>query len=541
MKKHLFLVAALVASMAVSADVIVDETFDYDVDTLCAGGTGWTSSGVLTTGERRAILATPLVYTQSDKEYILSGVGKAVQNVYSAGTNYIAYKQLSAINSGVVYLSYLYKGDGDQGQSQSEIIGLSDRNNQSAVKAWAGKQSNKTKNPFRLGVTRVSTTGSDIQWCDNPLINANTVTLVVLKYDFSTQTASLFINPEIGTTVEPTPDVSDADKGTAVSSLGYLMFKHNGSSAANFTVGGVRVSTTWAEAVAKKGELIKLDTPEVGIVSDIEGDKFTAHWTTVENASGYKVKVYYGENAISEDVVDGQDLSSAIISNMPVATELTYTVTAVGDGVDYKNSDESSASAAFSTTSNPIDSIVFLPSDAIWTFTDMYPNPSAYIDANGVLGYDFTQVYLQVSSKSGYTARAVLSGTSGIITLPAVASASKIKVYAHAGTDTKAIKIEQYNYGTEEWEQLGEDFPLSKSDITEVIATPKSGIAKLRVANADGSSKYIWKIETIPAPDDPTAIDEVNAGVKARKVIKDGQMLIERNGELYNMTGAKVL
>ena len=148
MKRHLFLVAALAASMAVSAAVIVDETFNYDADTLCAEGTGWTSSGILTTGENRAILATPLVYTQNDKEYILSGVGKAVKNVYTSGTNYIAYKQFSTLNSGVVYLSYLYKGDGDQGQSQSEVVGLSNVNNQSAVKAWAGKQSSGTKNPF---------------------------------------------------------------------------------------------------------------------------------------------------------------------------------------------------------------------------------------------------------------------------------------------------------------------------------------------------------------------------------------------------------
>lgn len=50
-----------------------------------------------------------------------------------------------------------------------------------------------------------------------------------------------------------------------------------------------------------------------------------------------------------------------------------------------------------------------------------------------------------------------------------------------------------------------------------------------------------WADVVKAAPGGTVAIDEVNAGVKARKVIKDGQMLIERNGELYNMTGAKVL
>lgn len=549
MKKHLFLVAALVASMAVSADVIVDETFDYTVGDAIGTTANWTTTGDITSGEGRLVSNVSLSYSADEKEYIHSGYPKSLKHNYSSnktdntnGTQYVSYRTFATVSSGAVYLTYIYKPDGKQSQSNSELLGLTSGTSNPSARPWTGKLTEGTTDGslFRFGLTRQSGTSGDIQWGTNSYSCESTI-LLVLKYDITNGSASLFINPTLGATEEPTPDLTATTDGAARNNINAIMFRNHGGSKSNYYAGGVRVSTTWAEAVAKKGELIKLDTPEVETVSDIEGDKFTAHWTTVENASGYKVKVYYGENAISEDVVDGQDLSSAIISNMPVATELTYTVTAVGDGVDYKNSDESSASAAFSTTSNPIDSIVFLPSDAIWTFTDMYPDPSAYIDANGVLGYDFTQVYLQTSSKSGYTARAVLSGTSGVITLPAVASASKIKVYANAGTADKAIKIEQYNYGTEEWEQLGEDFPLSKNDITEVIATPKSGTAKLRVANADGSSKYIWKIETIPAPDDPTAIDEVNAGVKARKVFKDGQMLIERNGELYNMTGAKVL
>ena len=351
MKKHLFLAAALMLSLAMSASVIIDETFAIGVTNL-ADATDWTTTGTLTTGDGRLVLNTPLQYSNTGGEYVLSGVGKAVQNVYSAGTNYIAYKQLSAINSGVVYLSYLYKGDGNQGQSQSEIIGLSDRNNQSAVKAWAGKQGDEsgTKNPFRIGVTRVSTTGDDIQWCNDPLVTANTVTLVVLKYDFSTQAASLFINPTIGSTEEPTPNAIDSEIGTAKTSLQYLMFKHNGKSVANFTVGGIRVSTTWAEAVAKKSEVVlpALDAPAVGAASAIGAEEFTANWTAVENATGYKVSVSAGAKEIAVQNVTGQAKASATFYNMPVATELTYKVTAIGDGENYDDSEASDASAAFS-------------------------------------------------------------------------------------------------------------------------------------------------------------------------------------------------
>lgn len=539
MKKHLLTITALAIAIFAQADVVVDETFNYDADTLCAEGTGWTSSGswAVDKGANRALLATPLKYTQDDKEYVLSGVGKAVKNVYANGANYIAYKQIDIINSGVVYLSYLYQGNGDQSQSQSEVIGLSDANNQSAVKVWAGKQSSGTKNPFRLGVTRVSTKGAEIQWCDNPTIATNTVTLVVLKYDFSNQTASLFINPTIGSTEEPAANATDSVIGTAKSSLEYIMFKHNGASTANFTVSGLRVSTTWTEAVAKKGEVTTLDAPEVGTASEIGADNFTANWIAVENATGYRVNVYYGENVIAEKVVSGQDETSAVVNNVPVATTMNYKVIALGDGIDYGNSPESSASANFTTTSAAVDSIVLLPSDAIWKITPLYTN--TYTSAS-LFGYDFTDVYFQNSNKSGYTARIVLSATTGVITLPVVTSASQIKIYAHAGTDQKVIKVEQYNYSTEEWEQLGENYPLSKDNITEVSVTPKAGVAKLRVANADGSSKYIWKIETIPASVVPSGVESVATNAKARKVMVDGQMLIERNGEYFNLTGTRV-
>jgi hypothetical protein len=41
-------------------------------------------------------------------------------------------------------------------------------------------------------------------------------------------------------------------------------------------------------------------------------------------------------------------------------------------------------------------------------------------------------------------------------------------------------------------------------------------------------------------PSDPTALDQVELTGKAHKVFVNGQMLIERNGELFNMTGARI-
>ena len=518
MKKHLFLAALLMAGMAMNASIIIDETFAVaDNITNLADATDWTTTGTLTTGDGRVILSKPLEYSNTGGEYVLSGEGKAVQNIYTEGTNYIAYKQITKVNSGVVYMSYLYKGDGNQGQSQSEIIGLANGTSNSSVKAWAGKQADQTKNPFRLGITRVSTSGGDIQWCDAPTIEANTVTLIVLKYDFDTQAASLFINPTVGTTEEPTANAIDSDKGTAKTSLAYLMFKHNGKSIANFTVGGVRVSTTWAEAVAKKSDVVlpALATPVAGAASAIGAEEFTANWTAVENAIGYKVKVYAGENEIASQSVLGQEATSVTIANMPIATELTFTVTAVGDGVAYDDSEESAASAVFSTLAAPA-AVVFNPSAAEWAefaydkgtySTGSFPSARAN-------GYDFQGSYIEVSKDEDgksfsitceetgerFTARAMLdkNTNSGSLTFPAVASAARVDMYITAGTADKKYKVQQYNYSTGNWADL-QEIAAPKSPVAMVSVTPNEGVAKLRIANADGSAKQIWKVVTYAA------------------------------------------
>lgn len=518
MKKHLFLAALLMACMAMNASIIIDETFAVADNIInLADATDWTTTGTLTTGDGRVILSTPLEYSNTGGEYVLSGEGKAVQNIYTEGSNYIAYKQITKVSSGVVYMSYLYKGDGNQGQSQSEIIGLANGTSNSSVKAWAGKQADQTKNPFRLGVTRISTTGGEIQWCDAPTIEANTVTLVVLKYDFDTQAASLFINPTIGSTEEPTANAIDSDKGTAKTSLAYLMFKHNGKSVANFTVGSIRVSTTWAEAVAKKSDAVlpALATPVAGAASAIGAEEFTANWTAVENAIGYKVKVYAGENEIALQSVMGQAAVSATFANMPIATELTYTVTAVGDGVAYDDSEESAASAAFSTLAAPA-AVVFNPSAAEWAefacdkgaySTGSFPSARAN-------GYDFEGSYIEVSKDEDgksfsitceetgerFTARAMLdkNTNSGSLTFPAVASAARVDMYITAGTADKKYKVQQYNYSTGNWADL-QEIAAPKSPVAMVSVTPNEGVAKLRIANADGSAKQIWKVVTYAA------------------------------------------
>ena len=47
-------------------------------------------------------------------------------------------------------------------------------------------------------------------------------------------------------------------------------------------------------------------------------------------------------------------------------------------------------------------------------------------------------------------------------------------------------------------------------------------------------------IEEVILPDVPSALDNTNATVKATKVVRNGQLLIEKNGETYNILGTRV-
>jgi hypothetical protein len=348
MQKITFIILLGMVSLVGKAAVYLDETFNYTESNL-ANETSWTNTGTITTGSGRSIETGGLVFSNAGGTYINSGIGKKINQDYSAGSNYIAYKTIATISSGVIYLSYLYKPNGDQGQAASEVLGLSSSNTNSAVKIWAGKQADGTKNPYRIGLTRSSTSSNDIIWSTSTYSTSD-VLLIVIKYDFTTYAATLYINPIIASASEPSPVAIAATDGTTRTSLINLMFKHNGSSVANFFVSGVRVSSTWAEAVQSAAP--QLSTPTVNAADNFTATGFTANWNTVTNAIGYSVMLY--KDGIYENTynVDGQMTTYLGFSGLTAGKEYTYTVKALGDGVNYSHSDASAFSSAY-TTSTP--------------------------------------------------------------------------------------------------------------------------------------------------------------------------------------------
>jgi len=268
MKKTFTLFFALcLFSMISQGQVLLDEIFNYSVSNLAQEPT-WTTNPAGTppvVGTGRNIVTPALTYITTDGTYILSDKGKTIKSDYASGAaDYWSYKKFIAtsINSGKVYLSFMLKPGAAQKQSQSEVFGIGDSlGSGSGPKVWIGKGT-VTAN-FKLGTTRGSGTGADIKWRTAEFTDTLATMLVVLKYDFTTTTSYLFVNPTLGSTVEPTPDAFDDVSSTIRTQLGSIRFRVNGNNRAYFNVSGARVSQTWAEAVARVS-LVGTDDPIEG-------------------------------------------------------------------------------------------------------------------------------------------------------------------------------------------------------------------------------------------------------------------------------------
>jgi len=508
MKKiTLLLMLCMTFTFAKSA-VVFDELFNYSVANLGLETT-WTTTGTLTTGTGRTFEGTGLIYSNTGGTYILSGLGKTLNNNYQAGTNYISYKSFTAITTGTVYLSFLYKANGDQGQTASEIMGLADQTTNSAVKPWAGKQADQTKNPFRIGITRVSTTAADIQYVTSPTLIPGNVYLIVVKYDFTAAKASLFINPVLATTTEPSADASDNSLGTARTSLSKLMFKHNGSSAANFYVSGARISTTWGEAVAAVSTAAKLPSPTVGIADTKTATGFNANWTPVAGAVSYVVKTYLGTSLITTTTASGQTASGVTVTGLMSGLAYTFTVTAVGDFTNFSDSDPSAASASV-TTLDPYASEAINTDfgDGTWGSVSATAFTTGFFPTSSVKGFDLSVSGLYTGSGKGpkgetHTNRISIDKVSfgGKITLPTVNSIQQIEIHGAAGTAGNGFTLKEFNATTNSWDIVGTyTYDASSKnanlDSTYIIPLNRSVPTKLRIENASAGGYYLWKVIT---------------------------------------------
>ena len=481
------------------ATVLIDETFDYAVSNLADAPT-WTTAGTLTTGAGRTILPLALTYTDADKTYMLSGVGNTLNSDISSAADYKSYKSFTStpINSGVIYMSFLYKAGVAQGQTNSEVMGLADGTSQ-GPRLWAGKGSVSTSN-YRFGLTRGSTTSATIIWGATEFSDVSQTLLIVIKYDFASSTASVFINPTLGSADEPTADIVDNTTTTIRNKLDNLWFRSQGSSAVKFNVGGIRVATSWAEIVADRNTP-QLVAPLVGTATDITGEGFTANWSTVENATGYAVNVYEGITLAKTSQISGGTTTNAEITGLLPNTTYTYKVIAKGNGADYSDSEESAASDVFQTLNTGVDAILTNFGDPSWgTPVSSAPVSGSY-PTTTVNGFTLVKSVLLTGSVTCATGESHVnrilldkSSQGGAVEFPALKTVGEIEIHAATGTEAMSFRFEEW--AGNQWQIIGTYITRKSPDSIYIIPLPRASNTKLRIANNTGSGLYIYKIVT---------------------------------------------
>lgn len=97
----------------------------------------------------------------------------------------------------------------------------------------------------------------------------------------------------------------------------------------------------------------QLASPTIGSPTVATSSGFTSNWTVVSNALSYNVKIYLNGTTtlVTNKVVYGQATATLAISGLTGSTAYQCTVTALGDGVTYSNSPESSFSTSITTLS----------------------------------------------------------------------------------------------------------------------------------------------------------------------------------------------
>ena len=350
MKKITSFIAFLAFVLIANAQVLHDETFNYASASLLTEST-WTntlSTNSAAVGTIGNLSADPLSYGDANGMYALSGAGKLVTSDYTSGGNdFKVVKALpTPVSSGVIYMSLLFKPGIAQNQSNSEIMCLSIAGS-NGPKVLVGKGTVTATN-FRFATTRASSSSTDYRWASTEYPDINQTFLLVVKYDWTAKTASLFVNPVIGSATEPTPDVIDNNSAKDVlAAIDGFRFRCNGSSAARFQVSGVRISTSWAAAVGK--QVAELAIPAVSAASAIANSGFNANWTPVANAIGYEVSVYASGLLVKTVSVTGQATVTAAITGLNSGTAYTYKVSAVADKITFANSQLSADSPTVTT------------------------------------------------------------------------------------------------------------------------------------------------------------------------------------------------
>jgi hypothetical protein len=166
-----------------------------------------------------------------------------------AGSRSVTYRPLTtSATGGCVYFSFLINFADIPGsyyitgltQSTNASPGGADDDPLDLVDGYYGTG-------YTLGVRAM---GGPANYITNGFVglNTNMPYLVVMKYNFTNGTASLYVNPPAGNTEPAIPDaISYATNSESVPNLSYVYLRVGSSTAGNFSISALRAASSWAE------------------------------------------------------------------------------------------------------------------------------------------------------------------------------------------------------------------------------------------------------------------------------------------------------
>ena len=162
-------------------------------------------------------------------------------------------------------------------------------------------------------------------------------------------------------------------------------------------------------------------------------------------------------------------------------------------------------------TGDAVDNFDTKLNDGTWGEPESSYTSGSYPTAT-INGFKLTSAGLQTGSKTydygddeqvtyQYRISMDKNTNGGAIEFPLLSSAQKVVIYASSGSTDRYLTLQQYSYGTNKWNDVG-SYHMSTTDCYrfETILN-NDDVTRLRLVNADGSTKYIWRIIAYPMVD----------------------------------------
>jgi len=317
MKKLYFFFITCIITYSSFGQTLLNENFSYgstpgDLTTITANWTGFSGSGPI------GYISTSLSMT----DYPSSGIGGSITIDTSSED---AERTFATVNSGVVYTSALFNiTDVSSGSEGTYFFAFREGSNYHSLIY--------TKSDGAGGmVFGVRKTTSDTTVFGTTSFSLGTTYLLVLKYDFTANSTSLYVLPSILLAEPATPEAL-INTGDSAASLGALAFRQ-ATGGPDATVDGVRVATSWS------GIMIASDLVlgEVTINCNSTGsgdtdDTYTATIDFIGGDNGNDFVLTTNAGTISGDSPTSSSTGTITISNIPEGTDITFNASDTADG-----------------------------------------------------------------------------------------------------------------------------------------------------------------------------------------------------------------